>query len=281
MLRVAWWLVVAWAAVYPVGFMWGVLGLPYPGELGVETIFYGVTFVVAGLYVHARTGDSWRELVPLRPVDPWLAIPVALFAWAGLVFNAALTSLCRALAVLPPEVSDLAAGGATDATPVDPSLFHALVANSLLPALCEEALMRGLVLHALMATMSKRRAIVVSALCFAVIHFRIERMPDLVISGIVYGWMAARTGSLLPSMLAHALHNGVVVLIDQGMVGSIEVDANGLLPVTLVWMAVAIAVLGLAWLALATPARRLVIECRSTSQYAPLTGRRSTWKRPE
>jgi hypothetical protein len=65
------------------------------------------------------------------------------------------------------------------------------------------------------------------------------------------------------------------------MVGSIEVDANGLLPATLVWMAVAIAVLGLAWLAWATPARRLVIECRSTSQYAPLTGRRSTWKRPE
>ena len=197
MLRVAWWLVVAWAAVYPVGFMWGVLGLSLPRRArGRDDL----------LRCHIRSwpgstctrapgtrGGSWCRSAPWTP---WLAIPVALFAWAGLVFNAALTSLCRALAVLPPEVSDLAAGGATDATPVDPSLFHALVANSALPALCEEALMRGLVLHALMATMSKRRAIVVSALCFAVIHFRIERMPDLVISGIVYGWMAARTGSL-------------------------------------------------------------------------------------
>src|SRR5262249_46770742 len=103
------------------------------------------------------------------------------------------------------------------------------------------------------ATMSKRGAVFVSALFFAAMHGQIERVPDTFLLGLLYGWVFVRTGSLLPSMLAHALHNGLGVCIDRilpppGAEGSpIHVDHYGLLPTWMVAAAIVSVALGV-WL---------------------------------
>ena len=90
--------------------------------------------------------------------------------------------------------------------------------------------------------MSKRRAIVISALCFAAWHQRIERMPDTLLAGLLYGWLFVRTGSLLPSMLAHTLHDAACVFFDpdEPVAGlgdaRVGVDQYGLMPA---WLGVA------------------------------------------
>jgi hypothetical protein len=111
--------------------------------------------------------------------------------------------------------------------------------------------MRGLVLQALMQSMSRRRAVVISALFFAVAHGAIERMPGTFLLGLLYGWMFVRTGSLLPGMIAHALHNGTVLVLYRArmMPGAerslIPTDVYGLLPAWMVGAAVALVVAGM------------------------------------
>jgi len=246
-LRVAWWLAVAWAAAYAVGAFWYGFDLPDLGEIGDELVFYTVLFTVVAAYVRNRLGDPWKELVPLRRVDPLLGIPIVLVAVGGWLLSVQLMSLCEVLNVLPPEVFDLAGGSANAVDPERP-LGESLVADAVLPGFFEEALMRGLVLQALLTMMSKRRAVAVSALLFASIHFRIERMPDIILGGLIYGWMAVRTGSLLPSMLAHALNNSLCVLVARGfMLEDLQsgVDGYGLLPAAWVWVAITIMLIGL------------------------------------
>jgi membrane protease YdiL (CAAX protease family) len=127
------------------------------------------------------------------------------------------------------------------------------VGNAVLPAVFEEAALRGLVLTALATMMSRRRAIVISALLFAAIHGRIERMPDTFISGVIYGWIFVRTGSLLPSMLVHFLHNTGCVLADLTAAESetgwtlvgVPLDGYNLLPAWIAWCAALLLLLAL------------------------------------
>lgn len=273
MLRVAWWLAVAWAAVYGVATLWYSFDCSDPGEIGSGLIFYGAMLLVMAVYVRNRLGEPWKELVPLRRVDPSLVIPLVLLAAGGWVVSSQLVRFCVALNVLPPEVSDLAGGSQSGGFDPGQPLTESLVANALFPGIFEEAIWRGLVLQALLSMMSQRRAIAISALFFAAWHFRIERMSDIVLLGIVYGWIAVRTGSLLPSMLAHALHDAVCVLVSRGLLLEelqAGVDRYGLLPAAWVWVALAITVIGLWWIRRATkPPRSETVPIPASRYRAP------------
>jgi membrane protease YdiL (CAAX protease family) len=252
MLRVGWWLLLAYACTVAIAKGWVALGLPYPGDIGAGLIFYGVLYAVVAYFVRRHSGEPWRELVPLRGMAPRLSIPVLLGSLGTVVLSYEAVTFCIAINVLPKEALDVArgSGAAPSSVSAAPSLFSAIVATAVLPPLFEEALMRGLVLQALATVMSKRRAVVVSALYFAVMHGAIERTPGTFLVGLLYGWLFVRTGSLIPGMLAHALHNGAILALDwthtlPGERGSpFLVDRYGLLPAWLVWVAVACLVAG-------------------------------------
>ena len=51
-----------------------------------------------------------------------------------------------------------------------------------------------------------------SAVLFSVFHFSIGLLVPVFIFGIVLGWLYARTGSIYPSMIAHAVQNVIALL---------------------------------------------------------------------
>jgi membrane protease YdiL (CAAX protease family) len=59
---------------------------------------------------------------------------------------------------------------------------------------------------------SPRTAVVLAAVVFAFLHGLgggwLLELPHRFGAGLVFGWLRWRSGSLLPAMLAHALHNG-------------------------------------------------------------------------
>jgi membrane protease YdiL (CAAX protease family) len=81
-----------------------------------------------------------------------------------------------------------------------------LVAIAAAPALCEELLMRGIVLPSF-RSFGTGIAIVGSAFLFAVIHFDPYRSLFTFVAGLVLGAMRVRSEILAPSMLAHGLLN--------------------------------------------------------------------------
>ncbi|MFN7144658.1 MAG: type II CAAX prenyl endopeptidase Rce1 family protein, partial [Myxococcota bacterium] len=82
-----------------------------------------------------------------------------------------------------------------------------LVAVSVVPGICEELLFRGAILGLLRHRFPAWGAILIQALCFALLHALAVRLPYTFALGVVFGVLVVRTGSLWPAIVAHAAHN--------------------------------------------------------------------------
>ncbi len=83
-----------------------------------------------------------------------------------------------------------------------------LLASTLAP-FCEEAAFRGYVQTALLARLRPGAAIAASALLFATTHLDPVRFVPVFALGLLFGWLAWRSGSLWPAVAAHAANNGI------------------------------------------------------------------------
>ena len=93
---------------------------------------------------------------------------------------------------------------------------------AVLPALCEELLFRGWVLSGFAGRHGSWQrlaaAVVAQAAFFAIFHLLPERMPQTFVLGLVLGWMTLATGSLLPAVVCHLMHNSMpLVVLAAGM----------------------------------------------------------------
>jgi hypothetical protein len=90
-----------------------------------------------------------------------------------------------------------------------------IAAIGVMPALCEETLFRGIVLPSL-ARMGAAVGLLGSAVLFAIIHVdagpAFYRLPFAFAVGLGLGALRLATGSLVPSMLAHAVLNTITFL---------------------------------------------------------------------
>jgi len=99
-------------------------------------------------------------------------------------------------------------------------LAPALIAFAVMPAIAEELVFRG-VLGRSLARRSTVLAIVVSAVAFSAYHV----MPSQVVGTLPFSFavatLAVRSGSVLPSMLAHFLNNATVIMLTRETVPSV------------------------------------------------------------
>lgn len=79
------------------------------------------------------------------------------------------------------------------------------------PAVFEELAFRGVILGLLRRSLDAREAILISAIAFGLIHLSVPILLTHVPLGIYLGWLRHRSGSLYPSMVAHFMHNALIV----------------------------------------------------------------------
>jgi sodium transport system permease protein len=83
------------------------------------------------------------------------------------------------------------------------------------PAICEESLFRGPILRGLATRVSPLAAAGITGLLFGLFHFDVWRLVPTGLLGVLLSLIALRAGSILPSMLAHALNNACLVALAQ------------------------------------------------------------------
>jgi ABC-2 type transport system permease protein/sodium transport system permease protein len=95
-----------------------------------------------------------------------------------------------------------------------------VLALAVVPAVLEELFFRGYLLSALRATGERPPTVVtLTALLFALFHLlvtdglAVERLLPSFGLGLVLGWVAWHTGSVIPGILLHLVHNGTVTLL--------------------------------------------------------------------
>jgi membrane protease YdiL (CAAX protease family) len=90
----------------------------------------------------------------------------------------------------------------------------AFVAAAVIVApLCEEIAFRGYLASAFLSRHRPAFAVGASAVIFALIHLDPVRGLALVLLGAVYGWVAWRSGSIWPAVIAHATNNGIAAAL--------------------------------------------------------------------
>jgi sodium transport system permease protein len=85
------------------------------------------------------------------------------------------------------------------------------------PAIAEESFFRGYLLGALRGRMNAWGAIGLTGVIFGLFHasvaglIAVDRVASSMLLGIVLGWICWRSGSVVPGMLTHALHNSLML----------------------------------------------------------------------
>jgi sodium transport system permease protein len=153
------------------------------------------------------TRSPRRTLLLSRP--PLLAIPAAVAL--AVMLHPAVNALQTAVVWLYPlsdPIKQSLAGLVQDA----PNFGTLLLVIAVAPAICEELAYRGFILSGLRHLGHKRRAILVSAIFFGLAHSVFQQSLIACLMGVIIGYIAVQTGSLLPGVLFHMTHNGLGLL---------------------------------------------------------------------
>lgn len=113
-------------------------------------------------------------------------------------------------------------------------LWFLIFSVALVPAVCEEIMFRSYILRLLEKSSGVLIAIFVSGLLFGAFHLRITQLIPLSMIGMVLAWVTVQSGSILPAMIMHLIHNGATVAAVHYYPQLIEVDTAEALPP--VWM---------------------------------------------
>jgi len=163
--------------------------------------FLFVLFRKASLREVFRIKKTSLKIVGLCALITFFAYPVGLFL--NLVGNLVL-SLFGELIPMPVPVAEN---------------FSELAVNLLIIALtagvAEELFFRGLVLKGYEA-FGEKRAVLITALLFGIFHFNIQNLIGPVFLGIIFGYMATKTGSIFPAITGHFINNALSVIIAYG-----------------------------------------------------------------
>ena len=188
----------------------GLLGLVQPGAslarpVGVSDAVLAVLQILIGLgaillplwgllrFSRLQRGDL-RILLP-APWSPAFCLPV--FLGAANAANLA-GALLAGLLGAESAATRLPSGG--------PELFLQFMALCVLPAVTEELFFRG-ALQGLLRPCGSAAAIFGPALLFSLLHLDAIQGLTALVCGVFLGWLAERSGSILPGMLLHFVNN--------------------------------------------------------------------------
>jgi sodium transport system permease protein len=204
--------------------------------LGGSRAFLGRSSV--GLLAFVATPPLFMALVLTRRPRESLGLRLAgprVFALAGLLAVSLLLplseltvyilkrypSVMELLAENNPLVTELKTLGRSGGVALSLTVvLQYFVVLGVLPAVAEELAFRGFILSGLRRRFPPGAAVVFSSILFALYHFNVFQLLPAFVLGLVLGTLALRTGSVLPGMLFHMLHNGLLV-------GLVMLEATG------------------------------------------------------
>jgi sodium transport system permease protein len=154
-----------------------------------------------------------RTLLLCRPA---LAVTLPAAAMLALLLHPALLWLNEGIRWLYPlHPQALAKLAEVDTIFLSAPLWQAILLIGLVPAICEELAFRGFMLSGLRHLGHTWGAIVLTSVFFGLAHGILQQSLAATVVGVVIGYIAVKTGSLLPGVLYHLVHNSLSVLLGR------------------------------------------------------------------
>ncbi|MBL8734698.1 MAG: CPBP family intramembrane metalloprotease [Planctomycetes bacterium] len=175
--------------------------------------------VVAAMAVNYRAavlavvvaGVCWPPAAPWLPLRPGFVLgrylPFAVAWLAATIGYLHLAHACGHSIRPQPQLVELGQHGAAH-----PQFWTLVFGIVVVAPVCEELFFRGYLFTAVRGVASSRVAQLLTAAAFGLVHGVDYALPIAGL-GLCFGWLRERTGALLPSMLAHAVHNGLTLAL--------------------------------------------------------------------
>ena len=156
---------------------------------------------------------SLRKSLRIRRTH-WTIIPLSVFC--GIALHPAYTLLGKSIAYAYPISAEAAASMKPFVEQISNGPWlSVLLLFAFIPAICEELAFRGFVFGGLVRGNGKFRAVLVTAVMFGISHGVVQQSIAATFMGLLLGWVALRTGSVLPCILIHFTNNALSVSLER------------------------------------------------------------------
>ncbi len=176
----------------------------HPAVLGVVNLSSCAGVVTVGWLIGR---PAMREVWALRRVS-WPAIAGVFVASAGaIILLSEVDNLVRFVLPPPEWVVRLFNKVSSTSEHAWASLFLLVI----VAPVTEEVMFRGLILRAFLQRFKPAAAFLLSSLLFGFVHLNPWQFVSALLLGLMFAWWYARTRSLVPSLIGHALANAMVI----------------------------------------------------------------------
>jgi sodium transport system permease protein len=164
-----------------------------------------------------------RPLVALSLTRPSFAATLPAAAILALLLHPAMMALSLVIETLyPPSQAVRQQLKPILAYIVEQPVWQVLLLIAVAPAICEELAFRGFILSGFRRLGHKWGAIALASMFFGLTHFMLQQSLSAFAVGIIIGYVAVKTGSVLPGMLYHVTHNSLSVVLGRMTAETIE-----------------------------------------------------------
>lgn len=155
-----------------------------------------------------KTAARFSLVFPLSRIRLVLYFPVLLTVIGGGIVISEIDNLFRVLLPIPDVMVQ-----AFTALGADASVAFLVLGPVLSASILEEGLFRGLILYGFMRNYPLKKALVLSAFLFGLLHMNPWQFVGAFFMGIVFGWWYFRTRSLWPCIVGHIVNNSMATYL--------------------------------------------------------------------
>lgn len=166
--------------------------------------------------ITALCGADFAEVFPVRKPS-WSKIFGTLLLWAGVY--ALVLPVTMVIAWLFPEQMFGTSSALNDIIASVPLLISVFI-TAVMPAVCEEAMHRGVILHSLKSLKREWLIVLIMGLLFGLFHGSVWRFMPTALLGGALSWLMLRTENMVYPALFHFANNFLPTLLSFGQTES-------------------------------------------------------------
>jgi len=173
------------------------------------TILQLVSGLIAAQAGAILAGLSIVDLLTRTKMQLLLLLPLAVACFGVLILASELGNILNAIKPIPTEYIDVITELFSQ------NFWGVLFAIAIVTPIVEELVFRGVILEGLQIRYSSRTAMIFSAVLFALVHGLPWAMVNAFFLGLFFAWLMLKTGSLQICIVAHALYNGMDLIVSK------------------------------------------------------------------
>ncbi len=156
------------------------------------------------IYSKIRRYDIVR-LFRLRPVSMEIVLFSILIGFSVAVVGDEIDRIVQIFLPMPPELMDGIIAGLQAETALDWVLL--ILGAVIIASIAEEMIFRGFFQVTLEMKGDITRAVMIASFTWTITHLNIYWMIQIFIMGVIIGFLAWRTGSIIPPIIVHGINN--------------------------------------------------------------------------